>query len=169
MGTLNSRPVLFFATLLLVATLSACGYRFPGEAPVSGISGVQVGGAGSDSAPLLARQLKRKLERRLRLSATQPGDTEGAILHLNLEMPDQSVIVQEQSGRADQYRVTLRAQPRLASEKKSGKNHFPVVSGTATFYDLSAGTTSRAAQIQAQSEALDQLADAVVAVVSENN
>ncbi|MBF0624419.1 MAG: hypothetical protein HQL82_06385 [Magnetococcales bacterium] len=166
---------------LLAGLLAACGYHFPGDLPERGFSPelrharIRVEGPGRQSDPLMARVLRQRLEQRLRgadeeasamAATTSASPTDKVRLVIVMEPPLRELHLEDRRGQADQYRITIRAQPRLVIDGQASTTTFPWVEGKTTYSELRAVTASRATREQAVTDALNQLADALAAVLA---
>ncbi|MBF0191040.1 MAG: hypothetical protein HQL99_07800 [Magnetococcales bacterium] len=160
--------------LLMVWLLSGCGYRFPAERmnnqehgrweqTVLTVEGVH-NGVRADA--VLTRMLDEILVTRMGPFATARSATDPRRLRVRLDAVNRDLILEDSSGRANQYRVTITARPELEVDGKPRKPGYPLVKGVATYYEPSSGTASRAARMRAETEAMHQLADSLVALLA---
>ncbi|MBF0590374.1 MAG: hypothetical protein HQL53_14730 [Magnetococcales bacterium] len=165
----------FIISMLAVAalTLSACGYRFPGEKPAvpSGFenASVRIVGQGKSTDPLLARMLRERLETRLGVGqgAVSSDADAGALIRVEMEPVNKVLILEDRQGRAKQYQVIVQAQPTLVpGNDATPPVKYASVNGEASYFELRSVTASRTSQYQAEQEALDQLVDALVALIA---
>lgn len=167
---------LLFLLVIFFQVTTGCGYRFPADrlttaehgrwnATVLTVEGVKTG---LRSDAVLTRILNENLT--VRMGPFAPGRSidDPRRLRVRLEAVTRDLILEDSSGRANQYRVTITAQPILELEGKVQVPGYPFVKGVATYYEPSSGTASRAARIRAETEAMNQLADALVAVLAED-
>ena len=170
---MKNRRFLTNILLLLIATvLVGCGgYRFPGD-PVERNSvwngyALKIEGEGQKQHPILAQVLKGKLADRLGISAKNSEiSDDGAVLHIELGLPRRDLVLEDQNGRADQYKITISAKPTITGIDNS--TSYPAVRGVTTYYELRASATTQTARNSAQTEALENLADTLVAVLTSN-
>ena len=161
---------LLFPLLILGTFVTAgCGYRFPGDpvarAAVWKNTSIKIEGAGKKQHPILAQILKEKLTQKLGISQDSSSATNNsATLHIELKQPERELILEDREGRADQYQITITAKPSISGRQNAP--NYPTVSGRTTYYELRASATSQTAKNSAQTEALNSLADALVAVLS---
>ena len=159
----------FALLLVLLAWLpAACGYHFPGEHLESRKAWrgtvLEVGGEGARNDPRLAHTLRENLIRRLGLDRERSGAADQATLRLNLSATERTLLLEDRSGRADQYRVVIAAQPELIG--RQGAPGYPLVQGTASYYEPRSGASVQATRIRAENEALNELTDALSAVLA---
>jgi outer membrane lipopolysaccharide assembly protein LptE/RlpB len=160
----------------VILLLGACGYRFPGQDPVKTAAlpelenaVVQVEGPGTKERPLLARTLKHKMESRLGLpgrAGSGSGDT--AVLRLEMASVARQLKLEDREGRADQYEITIAAQPTLLVDGKEHPTKLPRTKGVSTYYELHEAVPSRTTRYRAEEEAIDDLVDALIAVLTMN-
>ncbi|MBF0144930.1 MAG: hypothetical protein HQL84_00245 [Magnetococcales bacterium] len=149
-------------------TLGGCGYRFSGDPSVvsstrwDGVV-VKMEGAGVEANPVLAQQLKDRLRILLSIPAyvTQPAR---ATLRLQLEPTSRKRILEDSSGRADQFEMMIKVHPVL--EEGTRSRQFPVITGMAKFYEPRAGAATDAVRIKAEQEALDQVVASLGALLA---
>ncbi|MBF0273205.1 MAG: hypothetical protein HQL98_14235 [Magnetococcales bacterium] len=163
--------------VLLLLLVSGCGYRFPADRmsdnqehgrwgkTVLTVEGVQ---KGVRADAVLTRLLDEILVTRMGPFATGRSVTDPRRLRVRLNAITRDLILEDSSGRANQYRVTITARPELEVDGKPQKPGYPLVKGMATYYEPSSGTASRAARMRAETEAMNQLADSLVAVLAED-
>lgn len=162
-------------TLFMVLTvcvtwfLAGCGYHFPGS-QVSLTkewqnSVVQVTGDGVKANPQWGYMLRDKIESRLGISGggAGQGDEQVTTLNIILEPQEHTLVVEDRYGRGDQYRVFFRAKPVIEGVK--GAPTYAMVESSATYYEPSVSTYVHATRRRAESEALQQLADSLVAIL----
>jgi outer membrane lipopolysaccharide assembly protein LptE/RlpB len=168
----NRYPVIYTLLILVTTFIAGCGgYHFPGD-PVerSAIwkgTSLKIDGEGQKKHPILAQILKGKLANRLGISAKNiETSDDGRILHIDLGLPERTLVLEDQSGRADQYQITIQAKPTITGDENNIS--YPTVRGRTTYYELRASATTQTARNSAQTEALNNLADTLVAVLSSN-
>ncbi|MBF0127678.1 MAG: hypothetical protein HQM02_10765 [Magnetococcales bacterium] len=161
--------------LLLCSWLvGGCGYRFPAERTISSEHGrwtqtvltVEGVKSGLRSDAVLTRILDEILVTRMGPFAPARSADDPRRLRVTLDEVKRDLILEDNSGRANQYRVTITAQPVLELEGKPRVPGYAMVKGMATYYEPASGTASRAARIRAETEAMNQLADSLVAVLA---
>ncbi|MBF0165489.1 MAG: hypothetical protein HQM01_13495 [Magnetococcales bacterium] len=161
---------------LLLLVISGCGYRFPAdriatqehnrwEKTVLTVEGVK---NELHADTLLTRMLNELLTTRMGPFAQARSATDPKRLRIRLNAVNRELILEDKSGRANQYRITLTAQPIQEQDGKPAEPAYPQAKGVATYYEPSSGTASRAARMRAETEALHQLADALVALLAED-
>lgn len=157
--------------VLLAGLLSACGYYFPGSSTQAGNiwkdSVLRVTGVGVENNPQLIFLLRDRLKTRLGLRGQEPkvgSQEKKIILKVLLEPVVHSLVAEDRSGRADQYRVTARAQ--LFVEGRENMLNYPVIRGTASYYEPHISTSVYTTRKRAEAEALERLADSLVAILS---
>ncbi|MBF0163324.1 MAG: hypothetical protein HQL97_13055 [Magnetococcales bacterium] len=174
------------AALLALSLLAGCGYRFPGERLSSAEPGrwtktvlvvedvsqlkerdkIKVK---SRADAVLTRILHENLSTRMGPFASGSSSAEGSKrLRVQLEAVNRDLVLEDSSGRANQYRVMFTAHPILEVDGKPQEPGYPAVKGAATYYEPSSGTASHAARMRAETEAMNQLADALVALLAED-
>ena len=162
------RPALGLGSLLLAGLLAACGYRFPGDlAETDGRwknATVQIAGKGAEARPQLAYFLRDRLQARLGLNGPTAGQEKAVVLKIILEPVRRALITEDSTGRANLYGVTVSA--RLVVEGEKGLPTYPTVRGAATYYEPTISTSVQATQKRAETEAMEQLADTLVALLS---
>ncbi|MBF0109220.1 MAG: hypothetical protein HQL76_08600 [Magnetococcales bacterium] len=155
----------FYMAALLV--VSGCGYRFSGDEVALGQRWadvtLRVEGPGVEENPVLAQNLKDRVRARLAIPAHSAKPSR-ATLRLQLDPTSRQRILEDASGRADQFEMTIRVRPLL--EEPSGTRSLPVVVGSARFYEPKAGATTDAVRIRAEKEALEQVVDSLGALLS---
>lgn len=154
-------------TLLLL--LGACGYHFPGQAKLALPEGVtraeiQMAGEGVKAHPALTRRLKNRLDRRL--EGTGDGAGKSAILRIDLKKMTRRVQIEDSEGRVSQYRLEAQARPVLLVDGEASELTFGEASGEATWFESRESSQNHAARLQAEREAMDQLADALMDTLS---
>ncbi|MBF0177048.1 MAG: hypothetical protein HQL63_09410 [Magnetococcales bacterium] len=165
------------AVLLLTSFLGGCGYHFSegssGSSAAWRHTHVRVEGPGARNDPLLARALRQNLENRLGLAFPDAGraddgkNTEKRELVIHLELAERSMHLEDRTGLADQYQISLRAQPQLMVGGTPAKPGFPQVKGVVIYNELRTVTASQAARDQAALEAMNQLAEEMMAVLDD--
>ncbi|MBF0418268.1 MAG: hypothetical protein HQL86_08475 [Magnetococcales bacterium] len=170
------------AALLTLALLAGCGYRFPGDVVTSEqgrwtqtvliVEDVtQIKDklkVKSRSDAVLTRILHENLNTRMGPFATVSSAEVSKRLRVQLEAVNRDLVLEDSSGRANQYRVQITAHPILEMDGKPLVPGYPAVKGSATYHEPSSGTASHAARIRAETEAMNQLADALVALLAED-
>ncbi|MBF0180492.1 MAG: hypothetical protein HQM03_10765 [Magnetococcales bacterium] len=176
---------------LLGGGISGCGYRFPGErGPEAGsgrwaqtaltVEGVKSTPHRKDTEALtrfqeaglqrqdavLTRILDNILTTRMGPFAPATSSQEARRLRVQLDAVTRDLILEDRSGRANQYRITITARPILEENGKAVEPGYPLVKGVATYYEPASGTASQAARLRAQTEAMNQLADSLVALLA---
>ncbi|MBF0294159.1 MAG: hypothetical protein HQL96_03140 [Magnetococcales bacterium] len=177
---------------LLGGGIPGCGYRFPGERGAETSSGrwaqtvLTVEGVkpksqhrkDSESLALfqeaglqrqdavLTRILDNILTTRMGPFAQATSAKEARRLRVQLDAVTRDLILEDRSGRANQYRITITARPILEENGKTIEPGYPLVKGVATYYEPASGTASQAARLRAQTEAMNQLADSLVALLA---
>ncbi len=160
--------IFFSLFLILLAGLPAgCGYHFPGalfsqESWENTI--LKVTGQGATDDPRLAHILREKLIQRLGFSRKSTASPQQATLFIRLSPTKRSLLLEDRSGRADQYRVIIEAQPQVAGRKEAPK--YPLVKGIASYYEPRSGASIQATRNRAENEALDELIDSLSAVLT---
>lgn len=158
---------------LLSGLLAGCGYYFPGghtQAKDTWKNCVlRITGEGTDTNSQLKFLLRDRLQTRLGLSGQEPQVGESSqdkvvILKIELEPVVHSLVAEDRYGRADQYRITVRARPIV--EGRQGAPTYPVVLASATYYEPYVSTSVQATRKRAEAEALERLADSLVAILS---
>jgi outer membrane lipopolysaccharide assembly protein LptE/RlpB len=162
-------PCIYSLIILFTALMSGCGYHFPGDTLERSAmwkdTTLKIGGDGNKQLPVMAQVLKGKLADRLGISAkNMTASDEGKILHIDLSLPERILILEDANGRSDQYQITITAKPKLTG--RDDVPEYPTVKGQTTYHELRASATAQSAKISAQNEALNNLADALVAVLS---
>ncbi|MBF0380719.1 MAG: hypothetical protein HQL69_06865 [Magnetococcales bacterium] len=161
---------IWIATLLIATTffINGCGYRFPGDpqkhAAIWQGTTLKISGEGKKQYPVLAKKLQIKLANRLGMSDKSSDNSKSSTLIIDLNPPDRTLILEDEDGRADQYRITITAKPILKGFTKAP--NYPTVKGSTTYYELRASATTQTARISAQTEALQSLSEALVAVIT---
>ncbi|WP_420906543.1 hypothetical protein [Candidatus Magnetaquiglobus chichijimensis] len=174
------------AALLALSLLAGCGYRFPGERlanteqgrwtrtvlvveDVSPAKDKEKLKVKSRSDAVLTRILHENLTTRMGPFAAGSSSAEGSKrLRVQLDAVSRDLVLEDSSGRANQYRVMITAHPVLEVDGKPSEPGYPSVKGVATYYEPSSGTASHAARMRAETEAMNQLADALVALLAED-
>lgn len=88
------------------------------------------------------------------------------MLHLEM-MPVRRILQVETSrGRAEQYRVIVEAKPVVRRDGRT-LSEYPVVKGESTYYEQRTGTENQAIRMQAESEAMEQMADNLAALLKD--
>ncbi|OSM00139.1 LPS assembly lipoprotein LptE [Magnetofaba australis] len=157
--------------VLLTLPLAGCfGYHFPGSPSARLPEDLQgavarIAGPGATAHPRLARQLQERIINRLGLPWSR-SDGNNLILTIHMEPLQRDLRLENQAGRADHYRVTASAHAALAQPGAAPSKTWPSVRGSATYYELNVATANQVAREQAENEAMDQLADALVAMLS---
>ncbi len=162
--------------LLLASVITGCGYRFPAERSTTSEHGrwtqtvltVEGVKTGLRSDAVLTRILNQNLTTRMGPFAPSHSSKDPKRLKVRLDAVNRDLILEDSTGRANQYRVTITAQPTLEINGKAQTPNYPTVKGVATYYEPTSGTASRAARIRAETEAMNQLADALVAILADN-
>ncbi|MBF0126015.1 MAG: hypothetical protein HQM02_02285 [Magnetococcales bacterium] len=162
--------------LLVAWMIGGCGYRFPADRNANDQHGrwaqthLTVEGVKTTlrSDAVLTRILDNILTTRMGPFASSPALKEARRLRVRLDTVNRDLILEDSSGRANQYRMTITAQPMLEMDGKVTEPGYPSVKGVATYYEPASGTASQAARIRAETEAMNQLADALVAVLAED-
>ena len=159
------------STLVLVWMLTGCGYRFPSstvqvDTPLKN-SLLQITGEGAHSNPQLTFMLRDRLQTRLGLREKDSGSRNGegsTILNIVLGAFSHTLVAEDSTGRSDQYRVMVRAQPII----KGGQDipSYPVVESSASYYEPHISTSVPATRKRAEAEAMERLADTLVAILS---
>lgn len=156
------------ALLLLASLLTACGYAFPGsqtQVHDRWKNGrVQVLGQGAEQNPPLAFVLRDRLQARLGLQGGGDGQKEGLLLKILLQPMQRTLVTEDHAGRANLFRITLQAKPVV--EGNTELPSYPTVQGTATYYEPFVSTSVQATQTRAEREAMEQLANTLVAVLN---
>jgi outer membrane lipopolysaccharide assembly protein LptE/RlpB len=165
----KSRYIGVITLLILTATfISSCGYRFPGDpqqhAAMWQGTALKISGKGKKQNPILAQRLKIKLANRLGMSDENSTANKSTTLIINLNPPQRTLILEDEDGRADQYQITITAKPILIGFDKTPS--YPTVKGSTTYYELRASATTQTARNSAQTEALQSLSEALVAVIT---
>lgn len=165
MKTILTTSTLFLAALIL----QSCGYHFPGNAHLTlphGARGATVvtHGDGALQRPVLAQQLTERLTRRLSI---QKSDSDEVELRIHMSAPEHLVLTEDTTGLAQQYRITLTAKPSFHMSGETVPPHYTQVRGTATYYEVSAASVSQTLLRQKESEALEQLLEALTSVLSD--
>ncbi|MBF0213726.1 MAG: hypothetical protein HQM00_09215 [Magnetococcales bacterium] len=165
----------FLGGLMVLLSLAGCGYRFPAERvavhqghwnkTVLTVEGVP-GGVRGDA--VLTRMLDEILVTRMGPFAPARSAEDPRRLRVQMEAVNRDLILEDSAGRANQYRVTITARPVLELSGKAQEPAYPLVKGMATYYEPSSGTASRASRLRAETEAMDQLADALIALLAED-
>lgn len=159
--------------MLLTGFLAGCGgYHFPGSQvqahPLLQESLLKISGKGAKANPQITFLLRDRLQTRLGLTGqarpTADGGKKQRILKIILEPMAHALVAEDRAGRADQYRVTVRAQPFV--EGGEDVPTFPVVQGTASYYEAYVSTSVQATRKRAEAEAMERLADTLVAILS---
>ncbi|MEO5339220.1 MAG: LPS assembly lipoprotein LptE [Magnetococcus sp. MYC-9] len=147
---------------------AACGYHFPGSTPQTESrwqnATLHIVGKGAEQKPQLTFMLRDRLQARLGFNGAVGGTSPGLVVKLFLDPMERSLITEDRAGRANLFRMTLRARPVAEGEK--GLPAYPVVHGTASYYEPYISTSVQATQQRAETEAMEQLADTLVAVLS---
>ena len=170
MQTLLSPPrrALLLALLLLAWLPAACGYHFPGSRTQTDgrwqNSTVQIIGSGATQDPPLAFVLQERLRARLGFNGPSGSQEQSTRLKIILEPPQRALITEDRAGRGNLFQITIRAQP--VAEEGAGLPRYPNVRGTATYYEPYISTSVQATQQRAKTEAMEQLADTLVALLS---
>ncbi|MBF0137935.1 MAG: hypothetical protein HQL65_17020 [Magnetococcales bacterium] len=163
---LSSRVLFSWLGLWLIVLVQGCGYRFSGDEsgsiPALRHARIRVEGAGAWHDPLMARLLRQNLETRLGI---EPVSGERPELVVRLDPVERIMHLEDRSGRADQYRITVQAQPQLIVGGKPVVPGYPLVKGVVVYNELRAVTASQSAREQAVSEALNQLTEELTAVM----
>ncbi|MEO5333695.1 MAG: LPS assembly lipoprotein LptE [Magnetococcus sp. YQC-5] len=159
--------------LLWSCSVMGCGYRFPAERNAitrdhwsQTYLTVEGGQSILRSDGILTRVLDELLTTRLGPFATTPPSKDQRHLRVRLDAVDYALILEDKSGRANQYRVTVTAQPTLEVDGKPLTPGYPSVKGATTYYEPSSGTASQAARSRAATEAMNQLADNLAALLA---
>ncbi|MBF0402211.1 MAG: hypothetical protein HQL90_15780 [Magnetococcales bacterium] len=148
--------------------LPACGYHFPGS--VERVESrwqnarLQIVGPGATEQPQLAFVLRDRLQARLGFEGVADGQGSGVTLKINLGLMERQLVTEDRTGRANLFRLTIRAKP--VAEGGEGLPKYPLVHGTASYYEPFISTSVQATQKRAETEATEQLADTLVAVLS---
>ncbi|MEO5352989.1 MAG: LPS assembly lipoprotein LptE [Magnetococcus sp. XQGC-1] len=166
--TRHHRRILLLAIALLSGLPAGCGYQFSGSALQSDArwnnSTLQIIGPGAEAQPQLAYLLRDHLQARLGLQGAATGQEKGKLLKIVLERVERVLITEDRAGRANRYRVTIHAKPIVEGE--TGAPTFPRLQGTSTYYEPYISTSVQATQKRAETEAMEQLADTLVALLS---
>ena len=167
-ATRHSRRTLLLALALLAWLPTGCGYQFPGSAIQSDDrwknSTLHVTGPGAEAQPQLAFLLRDHLQTRLGLHGPASGQEKGVVLKIVLEPVERTLITEDRSGRANRYRLTIHARPIVEGDKNAPT--FPRIQGVSTYYEPYISTSVQATQKRAETEAMEQLADTLVALLS---
>ncbi|MBF0429381.1 MAG: hypothetical protein HQL94_10695 [Magnetococcales bacterium] len=166
----------FSLCIALTWLVTGCGYRFPADRATTEEHGrwtqtlLTVEGTKSilRSDAVLPRILDDMLTTRMGPFAPMQSGQESRRLRVRMDAVTHELILEDSSGRANQYRVTITAQPILEVDGKPKEPGYPQVKGVTTYYEPGSGTASRAARSRAETEAMTQLADALVAVLAED-
>ncbi len=154
--------------LLLTLLPAGCGYHFPGSRQATRQTWegtiLKVNGRGAVEDPRLAHILREKLIQRLGLSRQTTANPGQTTLHIGLSSIQRSLLLEDRTGRADQYRVTIEAQPHLTGRKAPTK--YPLVKGIASYYEPRSGASIQATRNRAENEALNELVDSLSAVLA---
>ena len=148
--------------------MTSCGYRFPGDpqkhAAMWQGTTLKINGDGKKQYPVLAQKLKVKLANRLGMSDKNSTTNKSTTLIIDLNSPVRTLILEDEDGRADQYQITITAKPTLVGFDKAPS--YPTVEGSTTYYELRASATTQTARNSAQTEALQSLSEALIAVIT---
>ncbi|MBF8274113.1 MAG: hypothetical protein HW380_3218 [Magnetococcales bacterium] len=134
----------FFPVLLALLTLfmAACGYRFAGDPQQLGRqwanATIRMEGPGTEQNPVLAQKIKDRLRSLMVIpshTATAPDRT----LHIQLEPTQRKRVLEDASGRADQFEMTIEV--RLTLEEAGQSRQFPVIIWLAKYYEPKAGAS----------------------------
>ena len=166
----QSNHSLLSSLFVLVWMLTACGYRFPTstvqvDTPLKN-SLLQITGEGTLNNPQLTFVLRDRLQTRLGLLTQSSGaSTEGksTVLNIVLEPMIHTLVAEDSTGRSDQYRVTVRARPVVEGGKD--RPSYPIVVGAASYYEPYISTSVPATRKRAEAEAMERLADTLVAIL----
>lgn len=154
--------------LLLALTLNACGYRFSGDTQQLGQQWanvtIKVEGAGAEDNPVLAQQIKDRLRSLLAIPdhPTTDSKTNGT-LRIQLEPTNRIRVLEDASGRADQFELTIKIRPVLENSTKT--HAFPIITGAAKYYEPKAGASTIAIRAKTEKEALDQVIESLAAIL----
>ena len=156
---------------LLTGLLAGCGYHFPGSRVQVDDSlknsTLKITGKGATASPQLTFLLRDTLRTRLGLTGekTKNGKKkQTTVLRIVLEPMKHTLVAEDRSGRANQYRVTVRAKP-IVVGLQNGPT-YASVQGVASYYEPIISTSVQATRNRAEEEALEQLAATLVAVLS---
>ncbi|MBF0359060.1 MAG: hypothetical protein HQL70_10675 [Magnetococcales bacterium] len=167
----SRHPAILPLLILAVAVVASCGYHFPGDpgerSAVWQGTTLKIEGAGKKKHPVLAQILKGKLAEKLGISGKNTSNDSTVTLHIDLGIPARSLLLEDSSGRADQYQITITAKPTITGSDKP--KNYPTVSGRTTYYELIGSATTKTARKSAETEALGNLADNLAAVLSSRN
>lgn len=164
-----SRVIPFFLSVVLLAGCG--GYHFPGDPETRTAAWkntiLTIGGDGARQHPVLAQKLKGLLADRLGIPTrtTPPPKDAPSTLGIEFSVPERNLTMESSSGRADQYEIILRATPTLQGTDHQAPRHYPTAMGRASYYELRTSATTQMAQVNAQSEALDNLAYNLIAIL----
>lgn len=153
---------------------TACGYRFPNQ-PQPNIqtstdstlqnSLLHITGSGSNDNPRLTFLLREKLQTQLGLNRHLTQKTEGVpILEIQLQPVERTLLSEDHSGRANQYRIVIRAKPILKGSKNAPL--YPLIQASTSYYEPRISASVQATRMRAETEAMERLADALTAVLS---
>ncbi|MEO5363652.1 MAG: LPS assembly lipoprotein LptE [Magnetococcus sp. DMHC-8] len=161
------RRALLPGIALLACLSAACGYHFPGDQTRTDErwknATLQIVGKGADDKPQLAFFLRDRLQARLGLQGPGDGQPPGKTLKITLTPVRRALLTEDRSGRANLYQVAIQAHLTVAGEP--GLPTYPVVQGAATYYEPYISTSVQATQRRAETEAMEQLADTLVALL----
>ncbi|MBF0182910.1 MAG: hypothetical protein HQM06_00770 [Magnetococcales bacterium] len=155
--------------LLVLFLLAGCGYRFPGaDAQPDGRwrnSTLQISGKGAEQNPQLVYFLRERLQTHLGLQGAAAGQEKVSTIKLSLGLVERALVTEDQAGRANLVRISISA--RLNIEGVADAPAFPsVVTGTTTYYEPFISTAVQATRKRAETEAVEQLADTLIALLS---
>ncbi|NGZ07352.1 MAG: hypothetical protein G8237_13465 [Magnetococcales bacterium] len=155
--------------------LAGCGYQFPAERlaesqTASHWTHTLLNVENSPGGPRMEATLARVLEERLRtrlgpFASTRTSETTQR-LTVHLDSVQRELLLEDRSGRANQYRITLTARPVVEQDGKPRSPAYPAIKGVATYYESNSGTATQAARNQAENEALGQLTEALISLLA---
>ncbi|MBF0463002.1 MAG: hypothetical protein HQL87_16655 [Magnetococcales bacterium] len=162
------RRLLVLILVLLAWLPAACGYRFPGDmAETDGRwqhATVQITGKGATDKPQLAFALRDRLQARLGFNGPVGGQEKRVVLKIILEPVQRSLLTVDSAGLANLFQITIHAKPMVEGDKSLPT--YPAVHGTATYYEPVISTSVQATQRRAETEAMEQLTDTLIALLS---
>lgn len=164
-------PRLFLLGLTLLL-LPACGYHLAGSSgdpalPILQGARIRVTGDGSSDNPHAARLLQEKLSRRLGITGTTPAPGHKPLeIEVVMDKVERVLVLEDRTGLADLFRITIQAQPKVTQEGKPVGPSFSKAMGSANYNQRYASTPSRATRTQAEAEALDMLTESLAAILA---
>lgn len=165
---LSGRRTLLLTLALLACWPAGCGYQLAGSPTQADNrwhkSTLHVTGAGAEAHPQLAFLLRDHLQARLGFNGPTGGQEKTTVLKIVLERVERSLVTEDRTGRANRFRLTIRAKPIVEGDKSAPR--YPHVQGVSTYYEPYISTSVQATQKRAETEAMEQLADTLVALLS---